>query len=142
MATYMHSDHDIFVEGIKRKRKVKLTFRSREDSGDLVIQCAPMDYRPARRARDASDYYHFWCSDEEFYSFETGKSSRVLQLPSDRIVGMEPTENAFDPAEFSTANINWFFPPSHWRFNPLFMFLKRLLTKPDKTHGADRRAKR
>lgn len=137
----MHSDHNIFVQAIKSKKKVKLTFYSEEDGSKLAIQCAPMDYSPARRAKDISECYYFWCSDEELYSFETDKSNRALQMPADRIVGMEPTEDKFDPAEFSTANTNWFFPPSHWRFNPLFRFIKRVFTKPDKTHGADRRAR-
>lgn len=137
----MHSDHNIFARAIEEKRKIRLTFCSEEDGEELAVSCAPMDYRPGRRATDASEHYYFWCSAEELYPFEMNENNHVLRLPANRIVSIELAEDSFDPAEFGTAGIHWFLPPRLWRFNPLAMFLKRFFTKSRKSQGADRRAK-
>lgn len=57
----VHRDHEAFISGIGDRRKVILTFASKEDAGlHLTRTCAPMDYGPSRRTIDPSDRYHFW----------------------------------------------------------------------------------
>ena len=139
----MHSDHNLFIQAINKNKKVKLTFCSKEDGNELVILCAPMDYRPSRRAGDKSDYYYFWCSYNELWCFEMDKRNQALKLPSHQIVSIEPTEDSFSPTEFSAADVRWFLSPKRGRFNKIIMSILRFFkspTKSDDKHRADRRS--
>ena len=61
----MHSDHEKFITSLQTKKKILLTFSSKEDSAHLFRTCAPMDFGPNRRAKDQSDRYHFWDYDSD-----------------------------------------------------------------------------
>lgn len=99
----MHSDHNVFVRGIREKKKIQLTFFSKEDRSTLIRLCAPMDYGPSRRAKDKSDRYHFW-------DFESDEVEHVLSLLPNQIVRIEPSEDSFEPAEF----IGWDTQENPW----------------------------
>ena len=95
---------DRFVQAIREKHKVRLTFFSKEDGRPLTRVCAPMDYGPSRRAHDKNDRYHLW-------DYESDEGKHVLSLKPDQVQGMEPLDDQFDPAEFvtwSTATSPWF----------------------------------
>jgi len=91
----MHRDHGIFIWAIKNKRKVKLVFLSNTDGNNAEKLCGPMLYSPPAEAGE-SDWYYLW-------DFEGSSDKRVLGLPSNKIVSMELTEEAFDPKEFTTS---------------------------------------
>lgn len=93
----MHSEHQIFAQAIHSKKKLKLTFFSKEDRTYLVRMCAPMDFAPSRRARDKSNRYHFW-------DYDSDTKSHTLSLQSQQIIQIETTADYFDPAEFITWN--------------------------------------
>ncbi len=100
----MHADHDTFMRGIKGMRKIRLTFFSKEDRGQLVRTCAPMDFGPSRRAKDKSDRYHLW-------DFESDTRNHTLGLPPTQIVSMELLSETFDPSDFVTWDVKaspWF----------------------------------
>ncbi len=84
-----------FVKAIHDKRKVRITFLSKEDQGLLTRLCAPMDFGPSRRATDKSDRHHLW-------DYESDKSNHVLSLLPNQIHSIEVTDDAFDPSQFIT----------------------------------------
>ncbi len=88
----MHRDHDIFVRAIKDKRRVKLVFLSNTDGNNAEKLCGPMLYSPPAGAGE-SDWYYLW-------DFESSTDKHVLGFPSSKIVGMELTKEAFDPAKY------------------------------------------
>ena len=140
----MHHNHNIFVQAVKRRRKIKLIFHCEEDGNELSVSCAPMDYKPGQRATDVSEYYYFWCSPQELYPFEADKTNHVLRLEPGKIIGMELSEEKFDPTEFGNVDINWYLPPKLWRFNPFCKFFTALghrFRKSEKSPG-NRRTKR
>src|SRR4051794_21211434 len=98
----MHEHHEVFTTGLTGLRRVSLTFFSREDGAHLMRSCAPMDFGPSRRTKDASDRYHLW-------DYDSDTRSHVLSLLPLQIVSIEATNHTFEPAEFVTwSPIEWF----------------------------------
>lgn len=94
---------ETFLESILTKKKVMLTFYSKEDQQPLTRKCAPMDYGPSRRAKDKSDRFHLW-------DYESDKKNHVLSLLPSQIIEIRALDESFEPSEFITWNCNWFFP--------------------------------
>jgi hypothetical protein len=92
----MHENHKIFVRGLERQTRVKLTFYSRKHRRNIVRSCAPLHYSEGPGAGDDKDCYYFW-------DFEARKGSNFLALAPSKIVGMEPTEDAFRVEELVDA---------------------------------------
>jgi len=95
---------DSFIQAIREKRKVRLTFFSKEDGRPLTRLCAPMDYGPSRRAHDKSDRYHLW-------DYESDSKQHNLPLLPAQVHQIEVLDETFDPAEFvtwSTTDSPWF----------------------------------
>ncbi|NEU71708.1 hypothetical protein PI95_003685 [Hassallia byssoidea VB512170] len=102
----MHSEHQIFVQAIHFKSKLKLTFFSKEDGVPLVRTCAPMDFGPSRRAKDTSNRYHFW-------DYDSDTKSHTLSLLPEQVIQIKATEDSFNPVEFiiwDTKKSPWFLP--------------------------------
>jgi len=101
----IHRDHNIFLQVIKERRKIRLVYFRKEDNSspqDKLI--APMDYHPGHRATDKSDYYYFW-------DFEEVNNGVPLILEPNKIISMNPDEETFDPSEFVTWDVSelpWF----------------------------------
>lgn len=94
------------IAAIHSKRRLRLTFYSKEDGGQLVRTCAPMDFGPSRRAKDKSDRYHLWD-----YDSDTGR--HTLSLLPGQVVNIQVLSDHFEPSEFvtwSTAASPWFVP--------------------------------
>lgn len=92
-----------FIAAICAKKKVLLTFHSKEDQGTLVRTCAPMDYGPKRKAHDQSDRFHLW-------DYDSDKKMHTLGLLPSQVIKMEVLDKTFDPAEF----ITWDVKTSPW----------------------------
>jgi hypothetical protein len=91
----MGCQHEVFVRALREKKKVKLTFFSREQGCNAEKVCGPIVYsRPL--ARDDSDSYYFW-------DFDSGESEHLLCLSAPQIVSMELAEEPFDVLEFFTS---------------------------------------
>ncbi len=100
----MHRDHATFISALEARKKVKLTFFSKEDDHEVVRTCAPMDYGPSRRARDGFDRYHFWDYDDP------DQQPHTLSLRPEQITSIQATDEHFDPSEFVTWPPAWFHP--------------------------------
>jgi hypothetical protein len=85
--------HDIFIQGIEQKRRLKLTFFCVEHQRNLVRQCAPLHYSSGKIEGDGLDCYYLW-------DFESDDGNKVLALPQSQIVGMELTEDTFRVEDF------------------------------------------
>lgn len=97
---------DQFIQAIHDKKKVQLTFFSKEDGRNLTRLCAPMDHGPSRRATDKSDRYHLW-------DYESDKRNHTISLPPGQIVSLEVIDETFEPGEFitwDTQSSPWFIP--------------------------------
>ncbi len=89
-----------FIQAIHNKRKVRITFYSREDGCVLVRKCAPMDYGPSRRAKMKNDRFHLW-------DYESDTGVHTLSLNPEQVQSLEVLDEMFEPAEFVTWRPNW-----------------------------------
>ena len=88
----MHHDHEKFMQAVKKRRKVILTYYSGEYSLNLTKLCVPLQYSPPGRGQD-SNYYYLWDS-------EADVGERILGLPVSQIMYMELSDNTFDPNDY------------------------------------------
>ncbi|MCK4764501.1 MAG: hypothetical protein KAW12_20040 [Candidatus Aminicenantes bacterium] len=99
-----------FIQAIHERRKVKLTFFSKEDRGELTRACAPMDYGPSRHSSKKDNRYHLW-------DYDSDSGSHTLSLPSEQIKNIEILKEQFHPAEFVTWPPNWFVQRNWGKFS-------------------------
>jgi hypothetical protein len=85
----MHCDHDVFVQGMEQKKRIKLTFHQTKNHRNMVRECAPLHYSRGRIEGDDLDSYYIW-------DFEAARDSHFLSLPPSQIVKMELAEGLFN----------------------------------------------
>lgn len=93
-----------FLAAIHAKRRVRLTFFSKEDGSSLVRVCAPMDFGPSRRAKKKDDRFHLW-------DYESDTKNHTLSLLPSQVLNVQVLDDGFDPSEFvtwSTTTSQWF----------------------------------
>ncbi len=95
MVISVHSDHDIFTQGIEQKRRIKMTFTDRKNPQNHLRLCAPLHYSKGQVEGDDLDCYYFW-------DFEATKGSHFLALFTLQIVTMELAEGTFNIEDFIT----------------------------------------
>ena len=88
----MHSDHDVFTNAIKSKKKIKLTFSSNRH-GDIEDGLfGPVFYSNSGREGDSGHYY--------LWDFESITGNHFFGFPAFQILRMEVAEEPFDIVEF------------------------------------------
>ena len=95
-----------FINAIHAKKKVRIKFKSKEDSDFLVRKCAPMDYGPSRSAKQKNDKFHMW-------DYESDKGPHTLSLNPEQLQKLDVLDETFDPGEFITWDTKrspWFIP--------------------------------
>ena len=89
----MHRDHKIFLKGVRKGRRLLVTYSSPDLECNLSRWCAPKEYSP-----DIEDarfkQYHFW--DKNRAGGDTD-----LILSADQIVSMKLTQFDFKVREFA-----------------------------------------
>lgn len=88
----MHGDHGIFMQAVRDRRKIILTYFSGEHNLNLTKMCVPIKYSPPN-AGEVSDWYYLWDSEEDV-------GERLLGLTTYDIMYMELSDEIFDPAEY------------------------------------------
>lgn len=91
----MHRDHEIFLRAIRRGKKVKVTFFSKEPQGTSVRLCGPIFYSPSVGGIESGCYY--------LWDFDTDVDNHFLSFAPSRIVSMELAEESFELVEFFTS---------------------------------------
>lgn len=96
----MHNQHDVFIDAIRTKKKLRIRFYSEDDGSYIERVCAPMDYAAGRRIRDGIPRYWVW-------DFDSDQANHTLPLKAERIEWMVDTGELFDPATFVTWRTAW-----------------------------------
>lgn len=97
-----------FIAAIHAKHKIRITFYSKEDKGEITRVCAPMDYGSSKKFKDGIDRFHVWD-----YSPDGGKKPHPIPLEPAQVRTMVVLDETFDPAEFITWNTSqspWIIP--------------------------------
>jgi hypothetical protein len=96
---------DQFIQAIHSKKKLRITYFSKQDRGIIVRKCAPMDYGPSRRSKLKNDLYHLWNFDDS--------PAHTMSLNPEQISKLEILDEIFNPAIFvtrDTSKSKWFVP--------------------------------
>ncbi|CAI2492753.1 Uncharacterised protein [Serratia fonticola] len=96
----MHNQHDVFIDAIHTKKKLRIRFYSEEDGGYIERVCAPMDYATGARIKDGIPRYWVW-------DFESDKANHTLPLRVERIEYMIDTGERFEPLSFVSWRPAW-----------------------------------
>ncbi len=88
----MHQDHDIFIQALKSRKKILLTYYDEELNLYLTRVCVPMEYSKTG-SKDDSDYYSFWVEYAQ-------KDERRLSLHPSQIKYMDLSDEVFDSSDY------------------------------------------
>lgn len=94
-----------FIAAIHAKRKVRITFNSKEDGGPITRVCAPMDYGPSKKFKDRIDRFHVWD-----YLPDGGRKPHPISIEPSQVRSMVTLDETFNPGEF----ITWSIAQSPW----------------------------
>jgi len=94
----VHSDHDIFIQGIEQEKRLELTFFSRKHRRDVVRLCAPLHYGKGQAGTTAGEENEQGCY--YLWNFGADKGSNFLALSPSQIVSIKLTEDVFHIREF------------------------------------------
>jgi len=90
----VHTVHDVFIQGIKQKKRIKIAFSDRKNPQNLTRQCAPLHYSKGHIEGDGLDCYYLW-------DFGAERGGHFLALPPSQIVRMNLNEGTFKIEDFS-----------------------------------------
>lgn len=85
-------DHDIFIQAVKDRKKIILTYFSGQQSLYLTRLCVPVQFN-CSGSEDSSDCYYFWDPEADI-------GERLLGLFPSQIAYMEISDEIFDPADY------------------------------------------
>ncbi len=88
----MHSQHEIFVEAVRKKRKVIITFFSGIQNLYLTKLLVPLKYISS--GSDGGVSHYFFCD------LEADTNECLITLSSSMIQFMEVSEDYFDPDDY------------------------------------------
>ena len=94
----MKNFYDIFCNAIDTKTIVLIRFNSIE-KGEIVRQCIPFDFAPARG--DIQKPYKY-----QTYDLDSGHN---LAIAEEQIIDIQPTTQHFNPEQIVTWHTNWFY---------------------------------
>jgi hypothetical protein len=104
MLKTMINDHNQFVQAVHDKKRIEVSFRSKEDGGVILKRiCAPMDYGPGKRINDPTPRYWVW-------DYTSDKKAHTLGLVDRDITSLRVLAETFDPSEFVTWQPAWVLP--------------------------------
>ena len=94
----MHSNHDVFIQGIEQEKRLELTFFSRKHRRNVVSLCAPLHYGKSPAGLTTGEEGELEC----YYLWDFGakKGSSFLALSPSQIVSMKLTGDVFHVQEF------------------------------------------
>lgn len=91
--------HEIFLEAINKKRKLKVRVNSHE-KGIISRECIPFDFGPGKRYPDGQNRYHF-------YDLDSPDGSHNLSILPEQLLEIEIVDESFEPGDYVHWPPNW-----------------------------------
>ena len=89
------SFRDIMIDAIRSKRKIRLTFNSKE-KGIIARTCIPFDIGASKRYRDGFNRFHF-------YDLDSPDGKHNLSILPEQILSIIILDDVFEPEDY----VNW-----------------------------------
>jgi len=96
----MISGHAHFIEAIRDKNLVRISFYSLPDAGTIDRECMPLDYGPPLGSTDGLNLYWIWDP-------ANTAGANPLGLSPDQIVSMQVLGTNFDPNQLPLGTRPW-----------------------------------
>ena len=94
--------HNLFLEAIRNKNKVKVVVDSKE-KGRIERHCIPFDYGPSKRYSDQRERYHF-------YTLDSPEGPHNLSILPEQLIEIEILNEIFEPGDYVNFEPSWFIP--------------------------------
>ncbi len=93
--------HEQFIQAIRTKKKVRITFDS-QSKGVITRDCIPFDFGPSRRNLKVNpNRYHL-------YDLDSPDGKHTLSILPGQLLSINVLNEDFDPGDYVTWNPNWF----------------------------------
>lgn len=102
-ADIMIPNHAQFLDAIREKKFIRISFYSQPDAGTVDRECAPLDYGPETGAKDELNRYWIWDPTP------TAGSNPLGLLPG-QIVSLRVLGTDFDPEKLGVGARPWCVP--------------------------------
>ena len=89
----MHRDHKVFIKGVRKEKRLLVTYTSPDLGCNLIRWCAPKEYCQ-NQTDNRVEQYHFWDKNR-------ADEDADLLLTADQIVSMKLTKFEFKVREFA-----------------------------------------
>ena len=99
----MIPNHAQFLDAIREKKFIRISFYSQPDAGTVDRECAPLDYGPETGAKDELNRYWIWDPTP------TAGSNPLGLLPG-QIVSLRVLGTDFDPEKLGVGARPWCVP--------------------------------
>lgn len=90
----------IFIEAIKEKKLVEVTFFSKKDNTDRTRKCVPFDYACSKRNKNQINKY-------QLYDLDSPSGRHNLALEESQIINLVKLNESFNPADYISWEPNW-----------------------------------
>ena len=91
---------DIFIEAIKEKKLVEVTFYSKKDKTNRTRKCIPFDYAPSKRVKIPIEKY-------QLFDLDSPSGNHNLALEESQIINLCKLDESFEPSEYISWETNW-----------------------------------
>jgi hypothetical protein len=106
----MISSHSQFIDAIRARERIRVSFYSLPDAGTVDHECAPLDYGPEAGAADALNLYWVW-------DYHATPGKHLIGLKPDQIVSSQVLGLGFDPLTMDLGARAWSVPRA-WKTAP------------------------
>ncbi len=106
----MISSHSQFIDAIRARERIRLSFYSLPDAGTVDHECAPLDYGPEEGAVEALNLYWVW-------DYKASPGKHLIGLKPDQIVSSQVLGLGFDPLTMDLGARAWSVPRA-WKSAP------------------------
>ncbi|WP_321779324.1 hypothetical protein [Sulfurimonas sp.] len=91
---------NIFIEAIKEKKLIEVTFIAKKDNVNRTRKCVPFDYACGKRDKNQIQKY-------QLYDLDSPNGRHNLALEENQIINLVKLDEIFNPADYISWETNW-----------------------------------
>ena len=91
---------EVFIEAIKEKKLIEVTFIAKKDKTNRVRKCIPFDYAYGTREKNPIKKY-------QLYDLDSPSGRHNLALEENQIIDLVKLDESFNPADYISWETNW-----------------------------------
>jgi len=89
-----------FIEAIREKKLVEVTFYSKKDNANRIRRCVPFDYAASKRDKILVKKF-------QLYDLDSPNGRHNLPLEESQIISLVKLDESFEPADYIRWDTDW-----------------------------------